>query len=197
MPRPAAHQPQVRIKTGAHRVAGHNDAARPLRTLAPAGGVRTLVMAAALLAPAVASAAPCPIALPVSGEYSSGFGYRGRGFHPGVDLRAPIGSQVRAAVGGTVVFAGRYYAYGVMIEIRHQDGSVARYAHLSGVARGLQVGDVVMPGQPIGAVGRTGRTTGPHLHVELRRDGRPVDPWPWLTRTACTEDTQIAEAPRR
>jgi murein DD-endopeptidase MepM/ murein hydrolase activator NlpD len=132
----------------------------------------------------------------VSGEFSSGFGHRGRGFHPGVDLRAPIGSQVRAAAGGTVVFAGRYYAYGLMVDIRHQDGSTARYAHLARFAPGVAVGQSVLPGQPIGAVGRTGRSTGPHLHVELRRDGRPVDPWPWLTRTACLDERQIAEAPR-
>jgi murein DD-endopeptidase MepM/ murein hydrolase activator NlpD len=154
------------------------------------------IAAALLLLPAVAGAAPCPISLPVLGEYSSGFGHRGRGFHPGVDLRAPVGSPVRAAAGGTVVFAGRYYAYGLMIEIRHVDGSTARYAHLARFARGLSVGQPVQAGQPIGAVGRTGRTTGPHLHVELRRDGRAVDPWPWLTRTACLDDRQVAEAQR-
>lgn len=164
---------------------------------APRFGIRVMATAAGLLLPAFAAAAPCPTALPVSGEYSSGFGYRGRAFHPGVDLRAPMGSEVRAAAGGTVVFAGRYYAYGLMLEIRHNDGTIARYAHLARFARGVSVGDIVIPGQPIGAVGRTGRTTGPHLHVELRRDGRAVDPWPWLTRTACTGDTLVAEAPRR
>ncbi|WP_137123617.1 M23 family metallopeptidase [Roseomonas sp. HF4] len=151
---------------------------------------------AAALAPAGAIAAPCPVALPVSGEYSSGFGQRGRVFHAGVDLRAPTGTPVRAAVGGTVAFAGRYYAYGIILDIRHADGSVARYAHLSRIAPGLTPGAAVAGGETIGAVGRTGRTTGAHLHIELRRDGRPVDPWPWLARTACRSDVEVAEAQR-
>jgi murein DD-endopeptidase MepM/ murein hydrolase activator NlpD len=162
-------------------------------------GIAGLAVATALL-PATALAAPCPIALPVVGEYSSGFGSRGRGFHPGVDLRAPHGSPIRAAAGGTVVFTGRWYAYGTIIDIEHRDGTVARYAHLSRIDRQVRPGATVLPGQLIGAVGRTGRTTGAHLHIELRRFGRPVDPWPWLTRTACTDDgTQVAEgaAPTR
>jgi murein DD-endopeptidase MepM/ murein hydrolase activator NlpD len=154
------------------------------------------LLAPAALLPSVAAAAPCPLGMPVAGEFSSGFGHRGRGFHPGVDIRAPVGTPIRAASGGTVVFAGRYFAYGVMIDIEHQDGTRARYAHLSGVAPGIRLGGQVAAGEVIGRVGRTGRTTGAHLHVELRRDGRPVDPWPWLTRTACIEDTQLAEAPR-
>lgn len=160
------------------------------------GAIAGLAIAAALL-PTPLRAAPCPIALPVVGEFSSGFGPRGRGFHPGVDLRAPHGSPVRAAAGGTVVFVGRWYAYGTIIDIEHRDGSVARYAHLSQVTREVRPGTEVLPGQLIGAVGRTGRTTGAHLHVELRRHGRPVDPWPWLTRTACLDDgTQVAEGRR-
>jgi murein DD-endopeptidase MepM/ murein hydrolase activator NlpD len=151
---------------------------------------------AAALPPDGASAAPCPTGMPVAGEYSSGFGYRGRGFHPGVDIRAPHGAPVRAAAGGSVVYVGRYYAYGTIIDVEHRDGSVGRYAHLSRVAPIVRLGSVVLPGEVIGAVGRTGRTTGAHLHVELRRNGRPVDPWPWLTRTACIETPQLAEAPR-
>ncbi len=162
-----------------------------LPVLLPAAG--SLLLAAALL-PSGAHGAPCPIAMPVVGEFSSGFGPRGRGFHAGVDLRAPHGSPVRAPVGGTVVFAGRWYAYGTIIDIEHRDGSVARYAHLATIAAGVGPGAQVLPGQLIGTVGRTGRTTGAHLHIELRRDGRPVDPWPWLTRTACRPDgTQLAE----
>jgi murein DD-endopeptidase MepM/ murein hydrolase activator NlpD len=155
-----------------------------------------LALAAALL-PGAVHAAPCPIAMPVVGEYSSGYGHRGRGFHPGVDLRAPHGAPVRAAAGGTVVFTGRWYAYGTIIDIEHRDGSIARYAHLSRIDAAVRPGVTVLPGQAIGAVGRTGRTTGAHLHVELRRAGRPVDPWPWLTRTACFDDgTQVAEGRR-
>jgi YD repeat-containing protein len=142
--------------------------------------------AAACLAPAAhAPAAPCPVALPVAGEYSSGFGPRGRGFHAGIDLRAPSGTPVWAASGGTVTFAGRYFAYGLLVEVEHADGSRARYAHLARIAPGVRPGAALPAGGPLGAVGRTGRTTGAHLHVELRRHGRAVDPWPWLTRTAC------------
>lgn len=158
--------------------------------------LRAGVVLAAALVPASVGAAPCPVALPVAGEFSSGFGHRGRVFHAGVDLRAPAGTPVRAAAGGTVVFAGRYYAYGIILDIRHADGSVARYAHLARIAPGLAPGAAVAGGQTIGAVGRTGRTTGAHLHIELRRDGRAVDPWPWLTRTACRSDIEVAEAQR-
>ena len=146
------------------------------------------------MAPGSAMAAPCPVLLPVVGEFSSGFGHRGRRFHPGVDIRAPHGSPVMAPVGGTVVYSGRYYAYGLILDIEHQDGSRARYAHLARIAPGLQVGAAVEPGQLMGAVGRTGRTTGAHLHVELRRGGRAEDPWPWLTRTACLEGREFARA---
>lgn len=163
---------------------------RPVRLAA-------LAFAATAASAVPAVAAPCPIAMPVAGEFSSAFGHRGRGFHPGVDLRAPVGTPVRAPVGGTVVFAGRYYAYGLMLEIEHRDGTRSRYAHLSRFAPDARVGSFVFPGQVIGAVGRTGRTTGAHLHIELRRDGRAVDPWPWLTRTACLDDRQLAEAPPR
>jgi murein DD-endopeptidase MepM/ murein hydrolase activator NlpD len=153
--------------------------------------------AALLLAATPAVAAPCPSGLPVAGQVSSGFGIRHGRMHPGVDLRAPVGTPVHAAAGGTVVFAGRYYHYGLLIEIEHQDGSRARYAHLSRFAPGLVAGRAVRGGEQIGAVGRTGRTTGAHLHVELRREGRAVDPWPWMTGTACNGLSEIAEAPRR
>ncbi|OYW68347.1 MAG: hypothetical protein B7Z40_03285 [Bosea sp. 12-68-7] len=76
----------------------------------------------------------------------------------------------------------------------HEDGTRARYAHLARFAPGLVRGTRLAAGQAIGVVGRTGRTTGPNLHVELRRGGRPVDPWPWMTRTACTSWTEVAEA---
>ena len=140
---------------------------------------------ATLLAAGPAPAAPCPVAMPVGGEFSSGFGWRDGRLHPGVDIRAPLGTQVRAASGGTVVFAGRYYDYGLMVEILHEDGSRARYAHLAGFARGIVAGRRVAANDPLGTLGRTGRTTGSNLHVELRRDGRPVDPWPWLSGATC------------
>lgn len=169
---------------------------RPTTRLTSMTGLAAFLLAGATLVPTAATAAPCPIGMPVVGEYSSGFGHRGRGFHPGVDIRAPVGSPIRAATGGTVVYTGRYFAYGLIVEVEHRDGTRARYAHLASVAPEAKVGDWIVAGQVLGQVGRTGRTTGPHLHIELRRDGRAVDPWPWLTRTACVDDVQVAEAPR-
>lgn len=142
-------------------------------------------------------AAPCPIGMPVVGELSSGYGPRHGRQHAGVDIRAPVGTPVRASSAGRIVLAARYSGYGLLVEIEHADGSRARYAHLAGFARGIRGGTAVAAGQRIGAVGRTGRTTGANLHVELRRAGRPVDPWPWLTRNACRPLIEAAEAPPR
>ncbi len=155
-------------------------------------------LACAFAFPSAALAEPCPPALPVEGQFSSGFGMRHGRPHPGVDIRAPIGTAVGAAGGGIVVFAGRYFDYGLMVEIEHADGSRARYAHLARFAPGVTAGAAVRSGQRLGDVGRTGRTTGANLHVELRREGRPADPWPWLTATACVPTMEVAEAsPRR
>jgi len=172
--------------------------ARLSRITATAAGLGAACIAAVTVAPSPASANSCAIAMPVAGEHSSAFGYRGRGFHPGVDIRAPYGTPIRAAREGTVVYAGRYYAYGLIVDIQHADGTVARYAHLSRIAAGMSPGASVAANGDVGNVGRTGRTTGAHLHVELRRDGRPVDPWPWLNRTgpSCLDDMQVAEARR-
>lgn len=173
------------------------DPVSPAGRSGAAGAARTrclpLALAATLAAPLTALAAPCPAGMPVAGPLSSGFGARHGGFHAGVDIRAPAGTPVVAAVGGTVVFAGRYFAYGLMVEIEHPDGTRARYAHLAGFARGIRAGTPVVAGQQIGAVGRTGRTTGANLHVELRRAGRPVDPWPWLSGTDCVPPLELAD----
>lgn len=113
----------------------------------------------------------------------------GRGYaagHGGVDLVAPRGTPVRAAASGTVIFAGRYYGYGNMVDIEHPDGTVTRYGHLSAFAPGLQPGLRVGAGRVLGSVGSTGFATGPHLHFEVRVNGRPVDPKPALALAACT-----------
>jgi murein DD-endopeptidase MepM/ murein hydrolase activator NlpD len=174
--------------SGAGRMAG--------RGAAWIAGLGAAWIAGLSLVPSAASASPCEVVMPVAGEFSSAFGHRGRRFHPGVDIRAPVGTPIRAAREGTVIFAGRYYAYGLMVDVRHADGSVARYAHLARFAPGIAPGATVAANGALGTVGRTGRTTGAHLHIELRVEGRPVDPWPWLTRTACLEDRQVAEASR-
>lgn len=114
-------------------------------------------------------------------QVSRGFGpIPGFGFHTGVDLTAPYGSPVRAAAGGSVVFAGSFYGYGNMIDIRHPDGLVTRYAHLSAFAPGLKVGSAIQNGAQIGDIGTSGHAHGPHLHFEVRVDGKAVDPKPYL-----------------
>lgn len=131
------------------------------------------------------SVAGLPQALPASLEYvSSGFGYRadpftgGGDFHPGLDFRGPHGAPIYAAARGTVSFVGWKSGYGNVIEIDHSNGLVTRYAHMSGFR--TVVGKPVMPGEQIGLIGSTGRSTGPHLHFEVRVDDRPVNPRPFL-----------------
>lgn len=95
-------------------------------------------------------------------------------FHSGLDLAAPRGTPVRAAADGTVTFSGRRGAAGNLVEILHGDGSRTRYAHLEKAA--VAVGATVRAGEVLGAVGSSGRSTGPHLHFAVERDGETVDP---------------------
>ena len=107
------------------------------------------------------------------------------GYHSGIDLMAPYGSPVRAAAAGTVTYAGRYYAYGLIVDILHADGSLTRYAHLSRFAANIRPGTVVAGGQEIGAIGTSGNAHGAHLHFEVRIGGRAVDPKPFLQLAVC------------
>lgn len=95
-------------------------------------------------------------------------------FHQGIDLKAAYGQGVPAAGDGHVVEAADRGAYGLTVVIEHPGGLMTRYAHLSNMA--VSVGDRVLQGQEIGRVGQSGRATGPHLHFEVIRDGRRVDP---------------------
>lgn len=125
--------------------------------------------------------------MPVDGaRLSSGFGQRWGRLHAGLDFAAPTGTPVKAAAPGVVVRATPAGAYGNLVEIRHADGTHTRYAHLS--AFNTTQGATVSQGQVIGAVGSTGRSTGPHLHFEIRRNGgsSPVDPRPLLGGAAPT-----------
>lgn len=103
-----------------------------------------------------------------------------RMLHAGADLSARTGMEVYATADGSVAYAGKAGGYGLLVRIRHQHGYETRYAHLSRVAVGA--GAPVRKGQLIGQVGSTGRSTGPHLHYEVRRDGRPVDPLAFIAR---------------
>ena len=122
---------------------------------------------------------------PTSGYLSSGFGYRkdpfsGRvQFHRGIDLAAPLGTSVRATLDGAVVSTGWEPILGTFVVIRHQIGYSSIYGHLHQVF--VSRGSAVTRGQRIGSVGSTGRSTGPHLHFELRRRGMPINPTGLLT----------------
>ena len=96
--------------------------------------------------------------------------------HNGVDYAANVGVPVMATADGVVTHRGWSGSYGNLVEIRHSRGFVTRYAHLSGFGSGVAVGRSVRQGQTIGFVGMTGLATGPHLHYELRRNGRVEDP---------------------
>ncbi len=114
-------------------------------------------------------------------EVSRGFS---RG-HVGIDLMAPHGSPIHAAAAGTVIYAGWYFAYGNIVDIRHADGVVTRYAHMSAFAPAISAGAPVAAGEEIGKVGATGRAHGAHVHFEVRVDGRAVDPRPYLALASC------------
>lgn len=120
----------------------------------------------------------------VARHISSSFGYRSDPFsgepalHSGLDFKAPSGAPILAAARGRVAFVGRHAGYGKLVEIDHGNGLRTRYAHMS--AFRARSGDRVRPGQVIGAVGSTGRSTGPHLHFEVRLHGQPVNPRPFL-----------------
>jgi murein DD-endopeptidase MepM/ murein hydrolase activator NlpD len=123
-----------------------------------------------------------PLRLPLPGEatMSSPFGYRADPFlgrlalHTGVDLTEGYGAEIRATAAGLVVHAGPMGGYGTMVEIDHGNGLVTRYGHMSETI--VSEGQEVEAGDTLGRVGSTGRSTGPHLHYEVRIDGEPVDP---------------------
>jgi murein DD-endopeptidase MepM/ murein hydrolase activator NlpD len=126
-----------------------------------------------------------PQVVPASVEnITSGFGYRrdpfnGHGaMHAGIDFKGAMGSPIFAAAEGRVTFAGWKSGYGQAIEITHGNGMLTRYAHLSRID--VKVGQPVAAGATIGGLGSTGRSTGPHLHFEVRINDRAVNPRPFL-----------------
>jgi len=128
-----------------------------------------------------------PGRLPVQkGVKTSGFGNRKdpfnrrAAFHSGVDFAAPVGTPIQASAGGKVIFSGVIGSYGKVVEIDHGAGLVTRYAHLSKLL--VKKNQVVTPGQLIAKMGSTGRSTGSHLHFEILKDGRFVDPAMYLNR---------------
>lgn len=125
-----------------------------------------------------------PSIWPTRGFVTSGFGRRrapiagSTSMHKGLDISNRVGTPVRAPARGTVTFSGADGAYGISITVDHGNGIVTRYAHLHKAL--VAVGDYVQRGDVIGALGNTGRSTGPHLHYEVILNGTPVDPMQYI-----------------
>jgi murein DD-endopeptidase MepM/ murein hydrolase activator NlpD len=168
-------------------------------------GLRDLAHTASVRLAALASGGPVQIpdvrvltTEPVLNTESSGFGWRNdpfrhrAKFHAGSDLRGKHGTPVLAAGAGVVKQVGWYGGYGNYIQIDHGGGVATAYAHLQRFL--VKPGDVVIAGQAVGRMGATGRTTGVHLHFEVRLDGRPVDPVMAMTVARLRRESPLAGA---
>lgn len=130
------------------------------------------------------AAIPSHMPVATAFNYTSGFGVRydpfngGAAMHAGVDMAGTMGEPIQSAAPGVVTRAGWIGGYGNCIEVDHGRGMATRYGHLSRIL--VRVGDRVTAGDEIGRMGSTGRSTGTHLHFEVRVDGRAVDPMPYL-----------------
>lgn len=127
-----------------------------------------------------------PLGLPFEGSITSTFGHRENPFggddvetHKGLDIKGPMGAAVKAMAKGEVIFAGARGGYGNCVILNHGNGLQTLYGHLSKII--VNAGQKIEIGQQIGNIGSTGRSTGPHLHYEVRRNGQPINPQPFLT----------------
>jgi len=121
-----------------------------------------------------------PLAFPLKTayRYTSGYGRRWGRMHEGIDLAGAMGSPIYVTADGTVTHAGWENGYGNMVEVRHDFGMTTRYGHLSGID--VSVGQKVSRGDKIGAMGNTGRSTGTHLHYEIRQGGSATNPMTFI-----------------
>lgn len=127
-----------------------------------------------------------PLGLPFNGSVTSSFGHRENPFtgsaietHKGLDIQGPLGGHVKAMAKGKVEFAGPRGGFGNCIILKHGNGFETLYGHLSKIM--VNVGQQIDIGQQIGNIGSTGRSTGPHLHYEVHRNGKQINPEPFLT----------------
>jgi murein DD-endopeptidase MepM/ murein hydrolase activator NlpD len=132
--------------------------------------------------------ASIPSGLPINGYISDGFGIRrnpfsgeGREFHEGLDIAADFGTPVTATADGLVIWAAPHAGYGNAVVLYHSNGITSRYGHLSRIS--VEPGQRVRRGDQIGNVGSTGRSTGPHVHYEIRENDQPLDPQRYLRQT--------------
>ena len=143
---------------------------------------------AGLLFDAEAQAEAIPSGRPIaSGWLSSHYGYRNdpftgeKSWHQGIDFAGKEGTEVIAVASGVVSWSGDRHGYGNMVEVAHGDGLVTRYAHNE--ENLVKVGDLVRKGETVARMGNSGRSTGPHVHFEVYKHGRPVDPSSYVRRT--------------
>lgn len=128
--------------------------------------------------PYVAAPARPRFGWPSRGVVTSRFGFRGRRHHHGIDIAAPTGTPIYAVQDGRVRFASRQGGYGLLVILDHGNGLTTWYGHASRLL--VKAGERVRRGQMIAAVGTTGDVTGPNVHFEVRRNGVPLDPLPFL-----------------
>jgi murein DD-endopeptidase MepM/ murein hydrolase activator NlpD len=169
------------LALAAAKAAAAKKAADNAKALA-AAKKEALAKAAALRAAALRAAAP-KIVLPTTGYHLTArfnqAGGRWAHNHTGLDFAAPMGTPVRSVMAGEVIQADFEGAYGRQVKVRHADGTVTSYSHMSEFD--VSVGDSVEAGTMVGRIGMTGNTTGPHVHFEvLPGGGSPIDPEPWL-----------------
>jgi murein DD-endopeptidase MepM/ murein hydrolase activator NlpD len=161
----------------------------------------SLVRPASVTRPAaVAGPSNIPSIWPVIGPLRSGVGVRsnpfgggGSEYHKGQDIAAPIGTPVMATADGTIIVAGWQRGYGWVVYIDHGNGITTRYGHLSRID--VEIGQTIRRGEQLGLVGSTGRSTGPHLHYEVRINGQPVSPLQYLPQLSAPITAQRADAP--
>jgi murein DD-endopeptidase MepM/ murein hydrolase activator NlpD len=130
--------------------------------------------------------ASIPAGLPVDGYITDGFGIRrnpfgdsSREFHEGIDIAVDFGTPVNVTADGLVIWAAPYSGYGNLVVVYHSNGVTSRYGHLSRIT--VEAGQRIKRGDQIGHAGSTGRSTGPHVHYEIRENDQPVDPSRYLS----------------
>ena len=132
------------------------------------------------------------IVWPILGNINSHFGRRGASFHDGIDIAAQEGSPIRAIGKGEVIYSDQLRGYGNLVILRHSGGLVSVYAHNQ--VNLVAAGQFVAQGDIIGKVGSTGRVTGPHLHLEIRKNNIAQDPLLYLPQLCCRQLSDTVDA---